>query len=371
MTLSAQDTGAASSARRVPQSDTATVNELWFTRCPVPTTFGIALQLGWLQEEFPPELGVSFRALQESKDPRVLQSHYTHTQKNSFRHGGNYPALYAQATGANTRVIGLSFVHASQTILTLPESPIRSVKDLKGRRLLVNRRPHEAIDHAYLSALRTYETALATAGLTLADVEIVEHIIHSSYIHDRLVQKPSADAPEPPVQKSSTGSWPHTLYPLVRGEVDAIASGGTASLQFQTSGELRVVFDLATLPVELQANNNFPLVFAVNEELLLSRPDLVERVLKRALQAERLARENPDEALHRLAVELAQPERLIRQVYGPALSELLYLDFDPRKVAALKAQAQFLLDRGAIPRPVDVENWLAPEPLERVRRLTA
>lgn len=359
-----------SSAQRAATiSASPAVHELWFTRCPVPTTFGIALQLGWLQEEFPRDAGVSFRALQESKDPKVLQSHYTHTQQNSFRHGGNYPAIYAQATGANTRVIGLSFLHASQTILTLPESPIRSVKDLKGRRLLVSRRPHEAIDHAYLSALRTYETALATAGLSLADVEIVEIVVHSSYINDRLVQKTSSDAPEPAVQKSSTGSWRHTLYPLIRGEVDAIASGGTSSLQFQAQGGLRGVFDLGTLPVELQANNNFPLVFAVNDDLLAASPDLVERVLKRALQAERLARENPGEALHRLAVELAQPERLIRQVYGPTLDALLTIDFDPRKVAALKSQVQFMVDKGAIPAPVDVDRWLAPDLLDRVRRL--
>jgi ABC-type nitrate/sulfonate/bicarbonate transport system substrate-binding protein len=358
-----------SAQRATAPSASPSVNELWFTRCPVPTTFGIALQLGWLQEEFPRDGGVSFRALQESKDPKVLQSHYTHTQPNSFRHGGNYPAIYAQATGANTRVIGLSFLHASQTILTLPDSTIRSVKDLKGRRLLVVRRPHEAIDHAYLSALRTYQTALATEGLTLDDVEIVEHIVHSSYIHDRLVQKTSADAPEPTVQKSSTGSWRHTLYPLVRGEVDAIASGGTSSLQFQTQGELRVVFDLSTLPLELQANNNSPLVFAVNAALLESNPDLVERVLRRALQAERLAARKPDEALHRLAVELAQPERLIRQVYGPTLNALLHIDFDPRKIAALKSQVRFLSERGAIPAPVDVDRWLAPELLDRLRGL--
>lgn len=357
--------------RATARSSNSAVDELWFTRCPVPTTFGIALQLGWLQEEFPRDAGVRFRALQESKDPKVLQSHYTHTQQNSFRHGGNYPAIYAQATGANTRVIGLSFLHASQTILTLPESPVRTLKDLKGRRLLVSRRPHEAIDHAYLSALRTYETALATVGLSLADVEIVEHIVHSSYIDDRLVQKTSADAPEPTVQKSSTGSWRHTLYPLVRGEVDAIASGGTSSLLFQAQGELRVIFDLGLLPVELQANNNFPLVFAVNDELLASSPDLVERVLKRALQAECLAREKPDEALHRLAVELAQPERLIRQVYGPTLDALLTIDFDPCKIAALKSQVQFMFDKGAIAAPVDVDRWLAPDLLERVRRLSA
>lgn len=354
-------------SERVPRFEPE-VNELWFTRCPVPTTFGIALQAGWLHDEFPRDGALPLRALQESRDPRVLQSHYSHTQPNSFRHGGNLPAIHAQATGANTRVIGLSFVPGPQTILTLPDSPLRSVKDLRGKRLLVTRRPHEAIDHAYLSALRTYETALGTEGLSLADVELVEQRISSSYIHDRLVQKTSPDAPEPRVQTSGTGSWRHTLYPLIRGEVDAIASGGLASLQFQTQGELRAIFDSSSLPPDQQANNNSPLVFAVNAELVDSRPDLVERVLRRALQAEKLARQDPDQALHRLAIELAQPERLVRQVLGPTLDSLLTLDFAEYKIAALESQVKFLVRHGAIAAPVDVRNWLEPGPLERVRR---
>lgn len=352
-------------------SEEPDVKELWYTRCPVPTTFGIAMQQGWLEEEFPRVGDVAFRALQESSDPKVLQSHYLHTQENSFRHGGNYPAIYAQATGANTRVIGLSFLKASQTILALPESDIRSVKDLKGRRLAVVRRPHEPIDHAWLSALRTYETALSTEGLTLKDVEIVEHVVHSRYIDDRLKQKTSFNAPEPTVQPRSTGGWNTSLFPLVRGEVDVITSGGTGSLQLQTLGELRVVFDLSSLPIELQANNNSPLVFAVNAQLLEEQPELVERVLRRSLEAERFALEKPDHAIHLLAVELAQSERHIRHAFGPHLRSLLELDFAPAKIAALKSQVRFLHEKAVIPHAIDVDRWLAPELLHRLRSRAA
>lgn len=342
--------------------------EAWYTRCPVPTGFGIALQDGLLRDEFADDTQVAFRALQESTDPAVLQSHYTHTQRNSFRHGGNYPAIYAQATGANTRVIGLSFIRSSQTILTLPGSGIESVKDLRGRRLLVTRRPHEAIDHAYWSALRIYETALRSEGLTLNDVEIVERHVSSSYINDRLVQKTRHDAPEPKIQKKSTGSWSDTLFPLVRGEVDVITAGGSGSIQFETQAGLQVVFDLATLPLEQQANNNSPLVFAVKADLLEQHPELVARVLRRALQAEVSARRNPDAAIRSVALELAQAERLVRHTAGDHFVNNLELDFAPWKIAALKSQAQFLWEKKAIPAPVDVDTWLAPQLLEQVRK---
>ncbi len=30
------------------------VDTLWYTRCPVPTAFSLAINLGWLEEEFRP-----------------------------------------------------------------------------------------------------------------------------------------------------------------------------------------------------------------------------------------------------------------------------------------------------------------------------
>jgi len=72
----------------MPTSNTT----LWYTRCSVPTPFGIAEQRGWFDEELAADKDVEILALQSSPDPKVHQSHYTHTQPNSFRQGGNYPA---------------------------------------------------------------------------------------------------------------------------------------------------------------------------------------------------------------------------------------------------------------------------------------
>ena len=70
------------------------VNRLWYTRCPAPTPFGIAIQQGWLDDEFRDE-GIDIQALQDSRDPVIRQSHFTHSQAHSFRQGGNIPALWA------------------------------------------------------------------------------------------------------------------------------------------------------------------------------------------------------------------------------------------------------------------------------------
>src|SRR3979490_1797838 len=76
------------------------VSSIWYTRCPVPTASGIAQHFRWIHQAFERE-GVEVRALQESSDPAERRSHYTHTLPASFREGGNIPAIWAKALGAD------------------------------------------------------------------------------------------------------------------------------------------------------------------------------------------------------------------------------------------------------------------------------
>jgi ABC-type nitrate/sulfonate/bicarbonate transport system substrate-binding protein len=145
-------------------------DELWYTRCPVPNTFGLAARRGAYAEEFHPGQDLKWIALQQSNDLAVHESHFTHTKERSFRHGGNVPALWARSEGADTRLIALSWQPALTPILALPESGIEGPIDLKGRRLLLPVNPHAKIDFWQSVTLRVYETALATVGLGLEDV---------------------------------------------------------------------------------------------------------------------------------------------------------------------------------------------------------
>ncbi|HHT8907329.1 TPA: ABC transporter substrate-binding protein, partial [Burkholderia cenocepacia] len=98
---------------------------LWYTRCPVPTALGIAVHRGWFDEEFGPD-GIALHSLQETADADKRESHFDHSLPHSFRQGGNIPALWARARGADTRVIGLSWTNEFQAIVTLPERGIRT-----------------------------------------------------------------------------------------------------------------------------------------------------------------------------------------------------------------------------------------------------
>src|ERR1700733_14613696 len=83
---------------------------LWATRCPCATAFSVAWQHGAFAVEFPDDDNVEFLSLQQSNDPKVHLSHFSHTQENSFRYGGNMPAIWARSNGADSRLAGLGWV---------------------------------------------------------------------------------------------------------------------------------------------------------------------------------------------------------------------------------------------------------------------
>jgi ABC-type nitrate/sulfonate/bicarbonate transport system substrate-binding protein len=120
-------------------------NEIWYTRCPVPTALGLAVRRGALEAAIAP-LGLKLASIQQSANRATQTSHFTHSLPDSIRHGGNTPAIFARANGAATSIVALSWTPTPHPILALPRSGIRSVKDLKGKRLALSLRQNDAID---------------------------------------------------------------------------------------------------------------------------------------------------------------------------------------------------------------------------------
>lgn len=101
------------------------MDELWFTRCPVPTATGIAADRGRLTEEFAAD-GITVRSLQDVPPELAADHHYTHGLTGLFREGGNVPALWARARGEATRVVGLTWIEEPQSILVRADSELRT-----------------------------------------------------------------------------------------------------------------------------------------------------------------------------------------------------------------------------------------------------
>ena len=343
------------------------LDTLWYTRCPVPTGLGIAVQKGWLEETLGAQ-GTAIKSLRESDNQAVRESHFDHTLQNSVRHGGNIPAIWARASGRETRVIGLSWADEVQLILTNPDSGIKSAKDLKGRKFGLPNWANAQIDFTRAQAIRGLENALKLEGLEVKDVELVDYT-HGGTFSDEAAQT---------VNGISTfggrrrGGQNAELVGLLRGEVDAIFLKGASAAQLAQQFGLHTVIDTGSHPEPLiRANNGTPRTLSVDLNLLDQHYDVAVGILSSVLRAEEWAWTHPDDTRRYLARETNSSEYWVTQAYGDDAHQRLRTNLDERSQVALQDFTDFLQRWAFIPQSFSVSDWIDPRPLETLRSAVA
>ncbi len=331
---------------------------IWFTRCPVPTSSGIAIQKGWLKEAFSPE-GIAVRSMRHSPEPKIRESHYTHTLENSFRHGGNAPALFARSEGKDTVLLGLHWVPQYQAILSLPNSSLTKIEHLRGRRLALPRRVNDEIDFWRATALQGYQNALRLAGLDLGDVELVDLPVDMSYV-DEDVTITDALTPAPRLIKFHT----REMTALLRDEVDAMFAYSVwgASVRGQLSAT-EIVNLSRQSSFDMQINNGLPETLTVSGKLLRQHPDLVERYVLQLFRAAEWASKNEDAARRAIAIETGVAEYWLNEGTGSDIAKRLTISLDNNLVKALEVRKKFLLDFGFLRNDFDIHEWIDSGPL--------
>ncbi|HLY56378.1 MAG TPA: ABC transporter substrate-binding protein [Stellaceae bacterium] len=339
-----------------------TIDTIWYTRCPVPTAFSVAVRLGWLDEEFGRD-GIAFRSLASSDDRTVRQSHFDHTQANSIRHGGAIPPLVTRSRGRELKIVALSRSWVRQVVLALPGSGISDARGLAGKRVAIPCRANDSIDFWRASVLRGFELVLKTAGLTLDDVVQVDLPIGRTFVDD--TSQASGGSASLWDARSAFGFHRDTIAALVRGEVDAIYVGGGGGVLAQSFLGARIV---ATVPHTDDPSgwvNNQPYPLTVSGSLAGERSDLTVRLVARLRQAAEWARENERETKRIIAAETGLPEELVDVAYGPKVHEELGIDLSPANIAALRTIHDHLHDHGFLSKPVDLDEFIDGRPLAR------
>jgi ABC-type nitrate/sulfonate/bicarbonate transport system substrate-binding protein len=333
---------------------------LWYTRCPVPTPLGIASQLGWIDDEFRAD-GIKIRTLQDETDPALRESHFDHRLENSFRQGGNIPAIWAKSRGRETKVVGLTWTDEAQVILVRSDSDIRTVADLQGRRLGVATRPNDSIDFWKATTIRAYVAALGLYGLDHRDVELVELPRQDKSLGGATRGWASAEKLEQSLEAQA----------LLSGDVDVIFHKGSRGLELADAIGARIVYDVGAHPdPKVRVNNGSPRTLTVDAALLEREPELVARLVKQVLLAGRWAEEHPSEAVAYVARETGSTESAVARAYT-RVHEALKTDLEPSSIAALDDFTRFLHDWKFIPNAVDVQAWIDPRPLQQARALLA
>ena len=319
---------------------------LWYTRCPVPTATGIAADRGWLTGEFAAD-GIAVRSLQDAAPDTDRAAHYTHALPGLFREGGNVPALWARSRGERTRLIGLTWIEERQVVLVAPGSGIRGAAALRGLRLAVP--AHSiAIDFWRAMALRGFEGALASAGLTPYDATLLD--------------VPADGYPE---------QWSAELAALRRGDVDAVYVKGALAVEAARRAGAEIAVELDELPDRrFRVNNGTPRPITVHQQLLDDHPDLVDRFLSVLLRAADWAAGHPGEVARILGAETGAGADGVAGAYRPGTHLTLHPDLSTERLALLAQQESALRAHGFLPEPVDVTTWADPEPLRRAALLT-
>jgi ABC-type nitrate/sulfonate/bicarbonate transport system substrate-binding protein len=350
----------------MPSTALPAIDTLWYTRCPVPTALGIAVQQGHIAREFAGD-GPTLRSVQDSTKWEDRASHFDHRLDNSFRQGGNLPAIWTKAAGRDTRLVGLTWTDEYQAIITLPGSGILTAKDLKGRRVSLGLNRATTFDVGRATSLRGYLNALATVGLGKHDLEIVD------IAEDRDNFAP-IDASLPKAQSNGISAvdrraWSAEIKALVRGEVDAVYVKAARGAEIAALIGAHVVIDIGNHPDPLvRSNNPTPRTFTVDGPLLDRRPDLVARILARVLDAGDWAAAHPAEARAYVGREIGATDEWVEFAYGDVHLHL-GTELRPEWLAALADWKTFLFTHGFIATDFDVAAWVDPAPLAEALRL--
>jgi ABC-type nitrate/sulfonate/bicarbonate transport system substrate-binding protein len=326
-----------------------TLDHVWYTRCPVPTASGLAYNLGWLNKALGAD-GLGVGILQDGPI-ELARHHFDHQLVGLFREGGNVPAFAARAEGSPTRLIGLTWIDEWQTVLTRPDSGIEGPADLRGARIgIPSWADTRGASFPRAMSLHGFKHALALAGLTLDDVRIVET---------------SSERPAGVRWGAGSSSSLFGLDRLLAGDVDAVYVKGAASAEIALEEDLRVVVDLDALPDKRhRVNNGTPRPLTVHQRLLDERPDLVVGFLVETLRAADWAADHLDDVRAILERETVAGSAGVQEAYRNDFHRSLHPDLSEERVELFRQQKDFLQRYGFLAADVDVDAWVAREPLE-------
>ena len=326
--------------------------EIWYTRCGGATASTIAIQNDWLHEEFKDD-GIVLSSVRDSPNPEIRESHFDHSITSMFREGGNIPPIWARAKGADSVVLAITWVDEFQSIVIRPQSSVREISDLKGKRLAVPLHRDISIDFQRGAAFHGFAHALDLAGLGRSDVQFVDV----------------------PVEQGLGGHEAAVLAALETGAVDAVflRQGSGYKLAQQHAGNLRELLKITDLEDPLhRVNNGTPRPLTVHRAFLDRHPDLVVRYLAVLLRSAAWAETHPEDAIRAVAAEDGRhvDEAVVAGAY-PKLSVSLTPKLTEDYIRGLETQKNFLRDWGFLAADFPLRAWIEAGPLEEARRLVA
>lgn len=279
------------------------------------TAILLAKAKGWYEEEFGKD-GTEVKYQLFLSGPPLIEAFAG--DRIDIGSTGDMPPVSARASGIDIKVIARAGgARAGSALLVRPDSPIRSVADLKGKKVAVQ---VGSAAHQFLALL------LQQNGLKLNDIN--------------LVNLPAPD------QQNALGTK----------NVDAISTWEpwVASVEYAKVG--KVLIDSRNVKRSLA-------VFLARNEFATQNPDLVERFLKVYLKAVDYIKKNPDEVLQLVSKESKLPVPVLEKSFKDT-------DWDPNiygeDVKALEQVKDFLKETNVIKKDFNINDLIDRTYLKKV-----
>jgi len=269
---------------------------------------------GWLEEEFKKD-GVKVEwYFFKGAGPAVNEA-VTNRQLD-FAMQGDLPALVARAAGLQTRLVAASGIRANIYIGVPPDSPIRSVQDLRGKRVSIFKGTN-----MHLPAIRL----LADHGLSERDVRILN---------------------------LDTGGY---LAALTTKDIDA-AIGAMDILRLRDKGAVRIIYSSkGGNPIYTRQSH-----VLVTEDFAAKYPAATQRVVNAIVRTARWSSDeaNREEVL-RLWARAGTPYEHWKEDYsGEPLRVRLNPNFDPFLIARYRDAVEQAYRFRMVRARFDVDKWI-------------
>ncbi len=337
-------------------------NTLWYTRCPVPTSSGIAKQNNLFDNAFA-DSGWQVRNIrQRGADGSSLNTHFSHELGDSFREGGGSPPVWARANGADTSLLGVCFIEETLGLFVrADDDSIQTVPDLVGKRLALPVWPELIMNFFRFAAQKAFVSALQLEGIPESEANFVDVIETGD--HFQLLNPSFSDG-----KARNLASYYHCqAEALVKGEVDAIfAKGGEiAAMLAESDGKIRMLTNLIDAePMWAKVNNATPRILTVSNSLVRENPEQVITYARTLLQAAQWAQTHHDEADVAMAAETGVSPADIHTYYTRDIYDKLMPELSGRMLESVEVLKTFLYEHDFIDHNFSTDQWMAKDLLQ-------
>jgi len=374
---SAADTSAAKKApaKKAPAkkaakgkvSSTVPLNwkEVWYTNCPMVSANNIDQELGWCREEFK-KIGVEYDFLRHSP-LNNWYPHYIHNLDNLIRFGGLNPAIQVHADLRRTVVLGATWVYEGGCMAVRARDPIFKMEDLKGKKIALSKSLNTIKNDWWrVQEHMGIESMLRLNGMTMDDVEIVEFPYPDDWYDDPAMLAPINNPTELWAKrdhKHDLAFRPEENF-LLDGTVDAIYTQSKVFQHLQeATGKIKMIEDLSRHPDWTQQVANTPAVITCTDVMAKKHPELVLAYMRAMVRVGRWAN------AHKRAAAVILDHQTFYLDAEDTYQGIKHVDMVPslnaQNMECIKIGKDFMLKHGYIKNDFDVDEWAAPEFLEK------